>query len=435
MKFGLDSLTKKAIFIFIFALLLQIPLVFINGIVSERDSLREKAVESVSEEWAQEQKIAGPFIVLECVKSEEKNMDMRKFIILPEKLKVSSVLDTSVRKRGMYNTTVYTGDFILTGNITLPDKELLRDYKIKESYVSLGIGDNRGIVKVKEFEIDGMNMKVDAGTDSNLINKGISAFMKNFNYTTGREIPFKISLELRGTQNVSFLPFGIENDFEVESSWVKPGFFGMLPAEHKVDKNGFKAMWNIPNLVRNYRQYFWEDEITSDKVYQVNKYEYSASIFDQGIAGVKLHEGITQYNQIRRAAKYGILFIILTLLVVYIFEISGRKNTHYIQYGIVGFSLALFYLILLSLVEYMSFNTAYVIAALAVAIPNSLYIKGITYKMKYGVGMFVFLCGIYAVLYSILKMQNYSLLIGTLLITGVVYVLMYMTKNMDRFQE
>ena len=430
MKLGLDSMTKKAIFIFIFALVLQIPISFIQGIVYERRNLREQTVSEVSREWGDEQKIAGPFLVVECSTFTSREKVTKKLLILPENLNISSSFDTSVRKRGIYNATVYTGDLDIKGNIVLPDEDIFRDYTIEQIYFSLGLTDNRGIEKIDNFEVDGHSMRVDSGTDSRLFDSGISTLLKNFNYSSGKVIPFKINLRLRGTQKVTLLPFGVQNRFEVTSPWKHPSFYGMLPVTSKIDEKGFTATWDITNLVRNYKQYFWEEDYKSSEMYDRDN-----TIFDGGLAGVRFYEGITEYDQINRAAKYGILFIMLSLLVVYIFEISGKKTTHYIQYGIVGFSLALFYLILLSLVEYLNFNVAYFIATMAVALPNALYLKGITHNIKYGIGMFAFLCGIYTILYSILRMQNYSLLIGTALITGVVYILMYVTRNLERFEK
>lgn len=136
-----------------------------------------------------------------------------------------------------------------------------------------------------------------------------------------------------------------------------------------------------------------------------------------------------------RAVKYSMLFILLSLFVVYIFEVTSKRFTHYVQYGVVGFSLTMFYLVLLSMSEYFSFGLAYIIATLMVVIPNSLYIKAVTKNSKYGVGMFVFLSGIYAVLYSILKMEQYALITGTLLLMLVLYVMMYITRNIEVLKE
>lgn len=97
--------------------------------------------------------------------------------------------------------------------------------------------------------------------------------------------------------------------------------------------------------------------------------------------------------------------------------------------------MTLFYLVLLSMSEYFSFNMAYIIATLMVVIPNSLYIKAVTKNKNYGLGMLVFLSGVYAVLYSILKMEQYALMTGTLLLMLVLYVMMYITRNIEISQE
>lgn len=55
----------------------------------------------------------------------------------------------------------------------------------------------------------------------------------------------------------------------------------------------------------------------------------------------------------------------------------------------------------------------------------------LTRNKKFALGMFVFLTGVYAVLYSILRMEQYALLTGTILILGVLYVIMYLTRRLD----
>ncbi|MDU5804308.1 MAG: inner membrane CreD family protein, partial [Fusobacterium periodonticum] len=56
-----------------------------------------------------------------------------------------------------------------------------------------------------------------------------------------------------------------------------------------------------------------------------------------------------------------------------------------------------------------------------------------TDNKKFGIGMFIFLSGIYAILFSILRMEQYALLAGTLLILAMLYVVMYLTKKADIF--
>lgn len=434
-----NPMLKKALFLFFFSLLLQIPLMFVNGVVHERNYLYDSTIKNIGKEWGETQTIAGPVIVVpyteeyyereytvdkqgketEVVKSKKRKNSL---IILPEKLDININLKEEVRKRGIYKSMVYTGELKMKGNFSkvlsnIPINAVV-DYN--EISISLGITDIKALLKIDKFSFNGNKIELESGTGlvkPFQISKGISGKlnMKNEELT---EIPFDIELVFRGSEGITLLPMGKENSFFIKSAWKNPSFYGMLPRERVIDENGFSANWNISHLTRNYKQYFFASES--------NKIDLS-----EAQAGVALYNGITHYRQVIRAAKYGVLFIMMSLLAVYLFEISGKKETHYIQYGIVGFSLVMFYLLLLSLAEHISFITAYGISAAAVIIPVSLYIASVTKNIKYGIGMLVLLIGIYSILFSILKMEDYALLTGTLLIMGVLYLLMYITKNME----
>lgn len=434
-----NPMLKKALFLFFFSLLLQIPLMFVNGVVHERNYLYDSTIKNIGKEWGETQTIAGPVIVVpyteeyyereytvdkqgketEVVKSKKRKNSL---IILPEKLDINVNLKEEVRKRGIYKSMVYTGELKMKGNFSkvlsnIPINAVV-DYN--EISISLGITDIKALLKIDKFSFNGNKIELESGTGlvkPFQISKGISGKlnMKNEELT---EIPFDIELVFRGSEGITLLPMGKENSFFIKSAWKNPSFYGMLPRERVIDENGFSANWNISHLTRNYKQYFFASES--------NKIDLS-----EAQAGAALYNGITHYRQVIRAAKYGVLFIMMSLLAVYLFEISGKKETHYIQYGIVGFSLVMFYLLLLSLAEHISFITAYGISAAAVIIPVSLYIASVTKNIKYGIGMLVLLIGIYSILFSILKMEDYALLTGTLLIMGVLYLLMYITKNME----
>ena len=434
-----NPMLKKALFLFFFSLLLQIPLMFVNGVVHERNYLYDSTIKNIGKEWGETQTIAGPVIVVpyteeyyereytvdkqgketEVVKSKKRKNSL---IILPEKLDINVNLKEEVRKRGIYKSMVYTGELKMKGNFSkvlsnIPINAVV-DYN--EISISLGITDIKALLKIDKFSFNGNKIELESGTGlvkPFQISKGISGKlnMKNEELT---EIPFDIELVFRGSEGITLLPMGKENSFFIKSAWKNPSFYGMLPRERVIDENGFSANWNISHLTRNYKQYFFASES--------NKIDLS-----EAQAGVALYNGITHYRQVITAAKYGVLFIMMSLLAVYLFEISGKKETHYIQYGIVGFSLVMFYLLLLSLAEHISFITAYGISAAAVIIPVSLYIASVTKNIKYGIGMLVLLIGIYSILFSILKMEDYALLTGTLLIMGVLYLLMYITKNME----
>lgn len=426
-----NSLVKKIGFLFVLAVLLQIPMFFIHRIIDDRGYSYNNMVEEIGNEWGRKQTIGGVFLVIpysdkqieydDSGKKIEKSV-VKDYIILPDKLNAKVNLKDEVRERGIYKTTVYNGDIILEGEF-LKLEDVLPDNNIYPYNIGIGIGitDTKSLMKVEEMKVEGKDIKLESGTGIKQypLNTGVSGRIYE-NLLQKDKIHFSIKFSLRGNGGIEILPFGRENHFEVKSTWKAPKFYGILPSTKVIDENGFKAEWEVSSFVRNYKQDF-VDGYYSD--------------ISEGKIGVDLYEGVTHYRQVMRAVKYSMLFIMLSLFVVYIFEVTSKRFTHYVQYGVVGFSLTMFYLVLLSMSEYFSFNLAYIIAALMVVIPNSLYIKAATKNSKYGVGMLAFLSGIYAVLYSILKMEQYALITGTLLLMTVLYVMMYITRNIETSEE
>lgn len=348
-----------------------------------------------------------------------------KYIILPDDLDIKAKLNDEIRSRGIYKSSVYTGNLNMVGsfsNLHNKIEDSKDEMRLKKLYIFIGVSNTNSLEKINKFAVGEKNIILESGTGLKYpleFGKGVAGNLDIYEDTRLKILKFDINFDLRGSGEINVLPLGRNNYFEISSSWKFPSFIGTLPGSKTINENGFIAKWNISHLTRNYKQKFYEGTLESIK---------------DGHAGVLLYPGVTHYRQIIRAIKYGILFIILSLGIVYIFEISSKKETHYIQYGVVGISLTLFYLVLLSFSEHMSFGGAYVLATVAMAIPNALYIKSITKSIKYGIGMFVFLVAIYSILFSILQMEEYALITGVLLVLFILYVIMYLTRNLDNIE-
>ena len=451
---------KKIIFLFIFVLLLLIPLLFVGKLISDRGRLFNQTVTDIGNEWGRSQKIIAPVITISYTDTSINNKDIasnasntkavavvpveRKFAILPEELNATIEMKDEVRQRGIYNATVYNANVKLKGYFSA--KILKEDRKVL-GCISIGLTDTKALIKINKFKIGDMDLEAMSGTMATpLITNGISGQLgPEHNNTMNKEkIPFEIDIDFRGSRDISILPLGKKNHFEIKSNWKSPSFLGVLPTERTIDENGFSAKWEVSNLIRNYPQIIDIDNDRFSDFYQdglvYNEYDETTTYFDnnnEGSAVVKvaLFDSVTSYTQIYRACNYGILFIAMSLVVVFIFEIVSKKAAHYVQYGVVGFSLVIFYLLLLSLSEHIGFEWSYLISSLAIVIPNSLYITSMTSNKKFGIGMFIFLSGIYAILFSILRMEQYALLTGSLLILAVLYAIMYLTKKGDIFQN
>ena len=446
---------KKIVFLFIFVLVLLIPLELIKNLIDDRGRVHNQTITNIGNEWGKSQKIIAPVITISYTDTSINNKDSvsnasntkavavvpveRKFAILPEELNATIEMKDEVRQRGIYNATVYNANVKLKGYFSA--KILKEDRKVL-GCISIGLTDTKALIKINKFKIGDMDLEAMSGTmAAPLITNGISGQLgPEHNNTMNKEkIPFEIDIDFRGSRDISILPLGKKNHFEIKSNWKSPSFSGVLPTERTIDENGFSAKWEVSNLIRNYPQVIDVNDDKYSDFYDNNSDGYGAygDYYSDGntVVKVALFDSVTSYTQIYRACNYGILFIGMSLVVVFIFEVVSKKAAHYVQYGVVGFSLVIFYLLLLSLSEHIGFEWSYLISSLAIVIPNSMYITSMTSNKKFGIGMFIFLSGIYAILFSILRMEQYALLTGSLLILAVLYAVMYLTKKADVFQS
>ena len=154
-----------------------------------------------------------------------------------------------------------------------------------------------------------------------------------------------------------------------------------------------------------------------------------------GAFGVNLIMPVDQYQRTTRAAKYGVLFVILTFVTFFFFELLRKKYVHPLQYLIVGFAIMLFYLLLLSFAEYLLFDLAYAISALVVTLMVMLYAGAIFNNRKYGIIVGLILFMLYAYFYTLLQLQLYSLLFGSIGMAVMLSVIMLLTRNLHKERE
>jgi inner membrane protein len=132
-----------------------------------------------------------------------------------------------------------------------------------------------------------------------------------------------------------------------------------------------------------------------------------------------------------RSAKYALLIISLSFLVFFFFEILKGNKIHPIQYIFIGMALSIFYSLLLSLSEHIGFDIAYFIASITVIGLISWYSR---FLLRGGTNVFVLaliLTGLYSYIYTLLRMEEYALLVGTIGLFVALTITMYLSRNMD----
>jgi inner membrane protein len=231
-------------------------------------------------------------------------------------------------------------------------------------------------------------------------------------------VAFDLSLVLAGSRGLKLMPVGSETTVHVTSPWPSPSFSGgYLPAERKVGASGFEARWKILEVGRHFPQSFTNESVMAQ--------------IEEDAFGVKFLLPIDIYQLSTRSVKYASLFIFLTFTVFFLFEVLAGLKIHPVQYLMVGLSLAVFYLLLLALSEHIGFTAAYAAGASVTVGLISLYVQA-ALKRPARVGVLAaILAGLFAYLYTVLRAEDYALLLGSLGLFAILTVVMMVTRKVD----
>jgi inner membrane protein len=148
-----------------------------------------------------------------------------------------------------------------------------------------------------------------------------------------------------------------------------------------------------------------------------------------------MYEPVTLYRMVHRAMAYGILFIAATFAALFVFEMISRQRMHLLQYAMVGLSMTLFYLILLSLAEHVGFGPAFAAASAVTVAMNSVYVGAVLQSGNKGLLMGGQLAVLYALLFSLLRMEDFVLLMGTGLVLVMMGALMFVTRRLPQAES
>ena len=115
----------------------------------------------------------------------------------------------------------------------------------------------------------------------------------------------------------------------------------------------------------------------------------------------------------------------------FMFELFRKLRLHPVQYGLVGLSIALFFLLLLALSEKLLFWQAYSVAATASVSLLAVYFSSVLGGWRRGASFAAFVALLYGALYGLLASESNALLLGALLVFGMLAVLMLATRKVD----
>lgn len=444
-------LAIKAGVILILSLCLLIPLSMIRGQINERGNYLQEVKRDIASSWTGNQTLLTPVLVQPYTTQPASGDSLPKtrYTLVPL-LESQLLVDATVemRARGIYRVPVYTADLVISGRIDRVHwarsiKDLLAKKNVTSvlpAYIAVGVSDQRGIDNNIGVQVGEQSVKATPGTGIADYEGGFSFLLpqaqnqdeltaiattftgpKHVNaiaqHSNAEKDQFVVNFAMRGTSNLRLIPTASSLNVRLHSRWPHPKFHGaFLPREINITPQGFSAAWRVNGFNANSEQRLQSCNDSGCK-----------ALADTGF-GVELFQPVDAYLQTERALKYGILFIAICFVAFFTFESVGAINIHPIQYALVGVTLAIFYLLLLALAEHIPFYAAYTIAAGSCCLLLLEYLSAMLGRRRAAI-----FCGclvvLYAKLYVILQMEDFALLMGSLLMFALLALLMITTRN------
>ena len=132
--------------------------------------------------------------------------------------------------------------------------------------------------------------------------------------------------------------------------------------------------------------------------------------------------------------KYAFLVILLSLIAVFIGEISVGSEINTLNYLLIGAALVLFYLMLLSLAEWIGFGLAYVASAVLILGMIAFYLNAIVHDKKTVTAICLFMGLVDVFIYILLSIADMALLVGTFGLFIILGVAMFFSLKI-KFQR
>ena len=415
-----------------------LPIDMIRGKVNERRARADEVVAQFAGENSGPQVIAGPFIALTCEETftEERQvmragkaetLAERKIgpcptaFIPPRTLRVDGSMPVERRHRALYEIRLYRASLDIAGEFDWPaaaSPNGLNTRVWKKAYLVMGVADARGIKALASTTAPSAGAaEADPAFQQFAIREPLGDFASR---ETGSKLPFQFRAEILGTSSLHIVPVGDSTQINLRSDWPHPAFASAWsPDERKVTAAGFEARWRTTSVATG-GQPAW------------NRLAHQGGLMQAGSgAGVSLFDPVNVYALSFRATEYAFLFVLFTFAALALMEVVTNVRLHGVQYALVGSALAVFFLLLLSLSEHLSFPTAYAIAAAACVALLTIYLRhplGSATRTAVFSGLFA---AVYGSLYVLLRSEDHALLMGSLMVFGLLALFMLATRKTD----
>ena len=428
-----ESVLVKLALIGVLTLLLLIPSVWIQSLISERQSRQESVTREISEKWSGSQLIEGPIMVLPykttIIQKDSTGKTTTKEVItniylMPEMLDIISQANPEILHRGIFDAAVYNTKINVKGKFGALelkksgiDPSMVEWDKVK---VVIGMSDLKGLKNNPSIKIENATYPVEPDfTSLNLFSNNLIVLPELKNKSTVTDFSFE--LNLRGSNELNFTHIAKNTAVRLSGKWNNPKFTGKyLPEERAITDTTFTASWKMPYFNRPFAQQW----IAQNQ-------ELHANTNQDATFGVEFILPVDQYQKIMRSAKYAILIILMTFVSLFFTELLNKKKVHLLQYILIGSAMIIYYILLLSFSEQLGFNAAYLIASVATVLLISVFIATLLKSKKPAMIFGGILSVFYSFIYVLIQLQDLALLFGGIGTFIIVAAMMYLSAKID----
>ena len=442
--------------------LLSFPLFTVWLLVYDRQQQSEAAQASIAEGWGGPQTMSGPLLVIpyrsstsETVTENNRevvrtNQVWKQLTLAPELADLTTHVRPERRARSIYEAVVYEAAVAGRARFAMP-LDLSRfgvavaDMDLSRAELRFGLSDPRGLGANPHVAVGGQRLRLQPGGGGSGGGSGFFAWLDASGLVT-RPLVVEYDFGFRGNRSLGLAPQGGDTRWRLRSPWPHPSFQGsFLPSQRSLGSGGFDAVYRVGNLALGQNLVSTGETAATQPpppAATVDPYEVrtTATTTDRmgpggasarQLAQVDLIEPVDLYSRVNRSVKYGFLFIGFTFLAFLLFDVIGGARVSPVEYLLVGASLVLFFVLLLAFAEVTGFAIAYIVAAAAIAGLNTMYSAAVLRSWRRAGYIGALLVALYAVLYVLLSLEEYSLLIGSLMLFFALAAVMYLTRHLE----
>ena len=449
----------KAILVFILAVLMAIPGVFVFTLVVDRQHRAETVTEEVSALQGGSQQLLGPVLIAPYVSPKPPANDASGvphpqppdtgwYVVSPDQGLVNVSLKTSSLHRSIFNVPVYEAQANIDASFSPPPQEVNlpagSTVNWQAARLVLGFSDLRGarsdITGVFTDPTGKTAVAFSPTTGVSLGTPGAPATARDDGGAAARATPsstyglveapgaavvaskggtLHVTMRFSGAQRLSVMPFAKSTMVKVAGDWAAPSFDGgFLPEARQLSAGGFAATWSVPFIARGLSDHGASDALSLDQLGAKD-------------LGVSLVPATDPYQTVVKALKYAVMFVGLVFLTFFVFEALSGQRVHAAQYLLVGLAQMVFYLLLLSLSEYIGFDGAFGLAAGATVLLMGFYAGAAFRSRARGAQALAVFSVVYGLIYLLMRLADFALLAGSIASFVGLAGAMYLTRNLD----